>query len=136
MLCQNCGNQISDGTRFCPECGQRQENVYTGESTYTQHPYDENTYNGGTNANNGQYNQNYYQGMNQGKSRLAAGLLQIFLGGLGIGRFYLGYTGLGVAQLLVSIFTCGVGSIWGFVDGILILCGQLDTDANGVPLRD
>ncbi|MDR1834154.1 MAG: TM2 domain-containing protein [Propionibacteriaceae bacterium] len=70
------------------------------------------------------------------KSKLAAGLLGIFLGGLGIGRFYLGYTGLGVAQLLVSIFTFGIGAIWGFIDGILILTGSPNTDGNGVPLKD
>lgn len=69
------------------------------------------------------------------KSKLVAGLLQIFLGGFGIGRFYLGYTGLGVAQLLVTIFTCGLGGIWGFIDGILILV-KGGTDAQGRPLRD
>lgn len=38
------------------------------------------------------------------KGRLAAGLLAIFLGGLGVHKFYLGYTGAGVAMLLISIF--------------------------------
>ena len=70
------------------------------------------------------------------KSKLAAGLLGIFLGGFGAGRFYLGYTSIGIAQLLVSIFTAGIGSIWGFIDGILILTGNPSIDGNGVPLRD
>ena len=70
------------------------------------------------------------------KSRLAAGLLQIFLGGFGIGRFYLGYIGLGVAQLLVSIFTFGIGSVWGFIDGILILTGFVKEDGKGKTLED
>lgn len=69
------------------------------------------------------------------KSRVAAGLLQIFFPGLGIGRFYLGYGGIGAAQLLVSLFTCGFGAIWGFVDGIIILCGGVQNDARGVPLN-
>lgn len=72
------------------------------------------------------------------KSRLAAGLLGIFLGGLGIHRFYLGYTTLGIVQLLVTFFTFGAGAIWGFVEGIMILAGArtFRTDARGVPLRE
>ncbi|MCZ9344600.1 TM2 domain-containing protein, partial [Streptomyces sp. TRM76130] len=34
------------------------------------------------------------------KSKIVAGLLQIFLGGFGVGRFYVGSVGVGVAQLL------------------------------------
>ncbi|MFZ3453490.1 NINE protein [Arthrobacter sp. 7Tela_A1] len=72
------------------------------------------------------------------KSRLAAGLLGIFLGGLGIHRFYLGYTTIGVVQLLVTLFTFGAGAIWGFVEGIMILAGAqtFRTDARGMPLRE
>lgn len=69
------------------------------------------------------------------KSKLVAGLLGIFFGWLGVGRFYTGHTGLGVAQLLVGVFTCGLGGIWGFIDGILILVNG-GTDAQGRPLRD
>jgi TM2 domain-containing membrane protein YozV len=69
------------------------------------------------------------------KSKLVAGLLGIFLGGFGAGRFYTGHTGLAVGQLLVSIFTCFIGSIWGFIDGIMILVNG-GTDAQGRPLRD
>lgn len=66
------------------------------------------------------------------KSKLVAGLLQIFLGSFGVGRFYTGHTGLAVAQLLLSWLTCGV---WPLIDGILILMGKV-TDAQGRPLRD
>lgn len=68
------------------------------------------------------------------KSRLAAGLLGILLGGFGAQRFYLGYTGIGVAQLVVTFLTCGLGAIWGLIDGIVILAGGVDRDADGVPL--
>jgi hypothetical protein len=71
------------------------------------------------------------------KSKLAAGLFGIFLGGLGIHRFYLGYTGLGITQIVVTLITCGVGHLWGVVEGILILAGStITTDADGRPLRD
>ena len=74
----------------------------------------------------------------QPKSRVAAGVLGILLGGFGVHRFYLGYTNIGIIQILVTVFTCGLGSIWGFVEGILILVKNENflTDANGVPLAD
>lgn len=74
---------------------------------------------------------------NRGKLRLTAGLLQIMLGSLGIGRFYLGYKTIGALQIAASLITCGVaGVVWGFVDGIMILNGSPDRDAGGVPLLD
>jgi len=70
------------------------------------------------------------------KSKVVAGLLQLLglLGLLGIGRMYMGHTGMGVAQLLVTIFTCGVGALWPFVDGIIILVNDTK-DADGRMLR-
>lgn len=70
------------------------------------------------------------------KSKLAAGLLGIFLGGWGIHSFYLGNPGKGVSQIVVTIITCGIGALWGFIEGILILAGSITTDANGNPLGD
>lgn len=59
------------------------------------------------------------------KSKLAAGLLGIFLGSLGIHKFYLGYKKEGIIMLLVSLLTCGFGAsimgIIGLVEGILYL---------------
>ena len=68
------------------------------------------------------------------KSKLTAGLLAIFLGTLGIHNFYLGYTGKGIAQIFVTLFTCGFGAIWGLIEGIMILTGSINTDAEGNPL--
>lgn len=74
------------------------------------------------------------------KSKMAAGLLGIFLGSLGIHNFYLGYTGKALAQLLITLLTCGVGAtvtgIWGLIEGIMILTGSIAVDGKGVPLRD
>lgn len=69
------------------------------------------------------------------KQKLVAGLLGIFLGGFGIGRFYTGHTNIGIAQLVVTLVTCGLGSLWGLIDGIMILVNG-GTDAEGRPLRD
>ena len=71
------------------------------------------------------------------KSRVAAGLLGIFLGGLGVHNFYLGYNEKGIWQVILFVLCCGVpSSIWGFVEGILILMGKISTDAAGNPLND
>jgi TM2 domain-containing membrane protein YozV len=56
-----------------------------------------------------------------GKSQTAALLLSIFLGGLGIDRFYLGYTLLGILKLI----TLGGFGIWYVIDLILIITGDL-----------
>ncbi len=68
------------------------------------------------------------------KSKLVAGLLQIFLGTLGVGRFYLGNPGMAIAQFLVTVFTFGVGALWPLIDGIVLLAGQ-PRDHAGRPLR-
>ena len=72
------------------------------------------------------------------KSKMTAGLLGIFLGSIGVHRFYLGYPGIGIAQIAVTFFTCGIGGIWGLIEGILILTGSpsFSTDAEGRPLTD
>lgn len=68
------------------------------------------------------------------KSKLVAGLLGILLGGFGVGRFYMGNIGMGVAQILVTWLTFGIGALWPLIDGIIILAGN-PKDANGRPLR-
>lgn len=72
------------------------------------------------------------------KSKLVAGLLQLLglIGLVGVGRMYLGQVGLGVAQLVVGLVTCGIGAvIWGIVDAVLIFTDKV-RDRNGLPLRD
>ncbi|GAB2455149.1 hypothetical protein GCM10011375_02870 [Hymenobacter qilianensis] len=57
----------------------------------------------------------------EGKSQTTAALLSFFLGGLGVDRFYLGYTGLGILKLL----TFGGFGIWAIIDFVRILTGSL-----------
>ena len=64
------------------------------------------------------------------KDFLTALLLSIFLGGLGVDRFYLGYTGLGILKLC-TLGGCGV---WAIIDIIFIATGKLN-DAQGRPLN-
>ncbi len=65
------------------------------------------------------------------KSKVIAGILQLTLGGFGVGRFYLGNVGMGLAQL----FTCGGLGVWSLIDGILLLTGNDHTDEHGRILR-
>lgn len=77
------------------------------------------------------------------KSKMAAGLLGIFTGSLGIHNFYLGKYGKGTVQLLITLLSGGllsfIPAIWGLIDGIRILCATPDSpydyDANGVMLE-
>lgn len=71
------------------------------------------------------------------KNKITAGLLAFFLGSLGIHRFYLGYSGIGLTMLLITICTCGYGGIitgpWALIEGILCLTGSMN-DSKGLPL--
>ncbi len=114
-FCPNCGNQTTPGAAVCTSCGVALAQPVAAGSQ---------------------------------KSKMAAGLLGIFLGAWGVHNFYLGYTTKAVIQLVCSIvgllLSClGIGvfivsgiSIWGLVEGIMILCGSIKVDGKGVPLKD
>jgi TM2 domain-containing membrane protein YozV len=59
-----------------------------------------------------------------GKSQVVALILAIFLGGLSIHRFYLGYTGLAFLQIL-TVLLFGIGFIWVIIDIVRIATGSL-----------
>lgn len=68
------------------------------------------------------------------KTKIVAGLLQIFLGAFGVGRFYTGHYGIAIAQIIVTWVTLGFGAIWPLIDGIIMLAGDVK-DSDGYPLR-
>jgi TM2 domain-containing membrane protein YozV len=112
-ICMNCGAKPLAGNSFCPACGTA-TNVQAVICVKC-----------GTSLT-----QNQAIPIGE-KSKLAAGLLGIFLGGLGIHRFYLGFIGIGIVQIIVTLITVGFGGLWGFIEGILILTGSFKKDAKG-----
>lgn len=151
MFCENCGKEIVNGAKICGYCGagirqftnqqDRNQTSYAGGQGYGTGPYYQQNVNQQPYGGQGYGMQPYYQQMPQqgSKSKVAAGLLGIFLGGLGIHNFYLGYTGKAVAQLLITLVSVGflapVSGFWGFIEGIMILCGTIKTDGKGFLLK-
>lgn len=136
MYCKNCGNQVAPGSAVCLNCG-----VAAGQGTNFCPNCGAQTMQGAVVCTTCGVALGVAPTVNgQGKSKLAAGLLGILLGSFGVHNFYLGYTGKAVAQLLITLLTCGAGSlvsgIWGLVEGIQILTGSINKDANGVPLGE
>lgn len=115
MFCKNCGKEIADGTKFCSQCGAAQEDL-TNELASSERN-DENR-----NANCSK------------KSRTITALLAFFFGGLGIHRFYVGKTGTGILQILLSC-CFGLGCIWALIDLLVILCGNFK-DTEGKLISD
>jgi TM2 domain-containing membrane protein YozV len=106
MYCQKCGKEVSADATFCPSCGAPVRTTAMGPG-----------YEAGKAVS-------HY-------SRLAALLLCLFLGGLGVHRFYVGKVGTGVAM----IFTLGGLGIWVLIDLIMIIVGGF-TDSNGKYVLD
>ena len=74
-----------------------------------------------------------YGGIKSDRSRVLAGILNLILPG--VGRIYLGHMAHGVLQL-VLVLCGGVGWVWSFVDGIIILSGGVKYDGYGRVLTD
>lgn len=123
MFCRNCSKEVHPQAVACPSCGvpPRLEKKFCSNCGTATHPVQlictKCGVSLGTDATTGD------------KTKIAAGILGIILGSLGIHKFYLGYNKEGLIMLLVSIcggiITCGVAagvmSIIGLIEGIIYI---------------
>ncbi|MFA5801589.1 MAG: TM2 domain-containing protein [Thermoleophilia bacterium] len=136
VICVNCGSQPASGRAFCQNCGEATDPnavvcVKCGVSLATSLP--------GT---------AFAQTAPGAKSKMAAGIMGIVVGGFGVHNFYLGNIGKAVAQLLLMVFGIVLACvfvgyflmmaawIWGLIEGVMILTGSINTDSDGNPLKD
>ncbi|MBI2546237.1 TM2 domain-containing protein [Candidatus Woesearchaeota archaeon] len=101
MYCSSCGAVIKKDAEICPKCGVRQKH----KGNDIEKPAGRRKF-------------------------LVALLLSIFLGSIGIDRFYMGLIGTGILKLL----TLGGCGIWYIIDVILIATNSLK-DADGKYLQ-
>jgi len=110
-FCPSCGTPIPDGVNFCGKCGAPAPGTPAGPP-----------------GSFGQPNYPYYANrpvevrIPGADRKITAGVLGILLGGLGIHKFYLGYTAAGVIQLVAGLLTCGLFVVVGHIEGIIYLC--------------
>ena len=90
-FCTTCGAIILEKAEICPKCGVRQP---------ISGVFDPNA---------------------SSRDWLTTLLLAIFLGGLGIHRFYTGKIGTGILMMLFGWLTCG---IWWLIDIIMVATGR------------
>jgi hypothetical protein len=122
MYCRNCGNEVSEKAIMCVKCGTppKAGNKYCYNCQTETSPNATICMKCGVSLKE----DNPIEG--EGKDWLTALLLAIFLGALGVHRFYTGHTAIGVVQLL----TLGGCGIWALIDIIQIATGSFK-DAKG-----
>lgn len=119
MFCDKCGKNMGN-RNDCPYCENGKKDEYLFLNIGKKWDFKKNSEENGT-------------------SRFIAGVLQLFAGSIGLGRFYMKSYKIGIIQLIVTVTTflmsayiwnafsiCGF--IWGFADGIMILSGKIECD--------
>ena len=137
MFCRNCGGEMNDNQAICLNCGVKtgKGKAYCSNCGNAVAPEADVCMSCGIAINKAVEKSS--------KSKVAAGLLALFLGTLGIHWFYLGDNKKGIIYLLVGLLggmvSCGIASvvigILAIIDGIRIFMGNIN-DVNGAPLSD
>ena len=124
-VCPQCGAPIDPGATECKFCGEKlavqqaAQQVQQPQAVYVQQPQPQVV------VQQAAPQQVYMTGINPAwpvKSKVAAGLLAIFLGGIGVHKFYMGKIGMGILYLLFC--WTGIPACVGFIEGIIYLCSN------------
>ena len=124
-VCPQCGAPIDPGAAECKFCGEKlavqqaAQQVQQPQTVYVQQPQPQVV------IQQAAPQQVYMTGINPAwpvKSKVAAGILAIFLGGIGVHKFYMGKIGMGILYLLFC--WTGIPACVGFIEGIIYLCSN------------
>lgn len=122
-ICLECGVKVGDGNKFCPNCGQPvNENQAICLSCGVALKQMQTR--GGSSLNDN-------TGLPEGKDRITAAVLALFLGAIGIHNFYLGETKKGLVRIIAS-FICGIGAIIALIDLIKLVTGSYTWDPDAM----
>jgi TM2 domain-containing membrane protein YozV/rRNA maturation protein Nop10 len=97
--CPSCGESIFQAAETCPHCGTRQASTPAPHQAAPVPPQ--------------------YYAPEPAKNKMVAGLLALFLGGIGAHHFYLGNIGMGILYLVFS--WTFIPMLAGFIEGIMYL---------------
>ncbi len=124
-VCPQCGAPIDPGVIECKFCGEKlavqqaAQQVQQPQTVYIQQPQPQVV------IQQAAPQQVYMTGINPAwpvKSKVAAGILAIFLGGIGVHKFYMGKIGMGILYILFC--WTGIPACVGFIEGIIYLCSN------------
>lgn len=124
-VCPQCGAPIDPTATECKFCGEKLAVQQTAQQAQPQQIYVQQPQQPQVVIQQAAPQQVYVSGIDPSwpvKSKIAAGILGILLGGLGVHKFYLGKIGMGI--LYLCFCWTYIPAVIGFIEGIIYLCSN------------
>lgn len=124
-VCPQCGAPIDPGATECRFCGEKVATQQVNQQMNAQPVYVQQPQPVYVQPQQPVYAQQPQTAINPAwpvKSKVAAGILALFFGGLGVHKFYLGKVGMGI--LYLCFCWTYIPAIVGFIEGIIYLCSN------------
>lgn len=127
-VCPQCGAPLDPGATECRFCGEKIATQQAAQQVNSAQPQPQVVYaqpQPQVVIQQAAPQQVYVSGINPSwpiKSKVAAGILGILLGGIGVHKFYMGKIGMGI--LYLCFCWTGIPAIIGFIEGIVYLCSN------------